>query len=114
MFEHAAMAYYHGAEGFNCAQAVAKGLEKTAGEHGELIASLSKCGGGRAEGGVCGTLCAAKALVPDAQAYQDLVNNFSAQAGSTICKEIRKLKRLTCKECVGLSAQLIQTGKPLQ
>jgi len=103
--EHAAVKHYHGPERYNCAQAVAKGLERTPGENAGLVAAMAKCGGGRAEGGLCGALFAARELLSTDAAREQVSVEFERQAGFRTCREIRKLHKLACKECVNVAAQ---------
>ena len=103
-----AKALYHGVEKFNCAQAVLKAFEKEHGVSESDIQTASKAGGGRAEDGLCGALHSARKLVSGGAELERLEGAFEAQTGALKCREIRKLGRLNCKECVALSAKLVQ------
>ncbi len=98
---------YHGAEKYNCTQAVLATFQAESGMTDEEIQSYSKTGGGRAEGGVCGALHAAKALLGDSPDLAALQGRFTQRGGSQKCREIRKNGSLPCKSCVGLAAEFI-------
>jgi len=97
--------YFHGKEKYNCAQAVLKYFQDDLNVTTEEIDSFSKCGGGRAEGGICGALYAVHRLVHDPELIKEIDDYFLSQAGSTQCKEIRNLKRVTCAASVDLAAE---------
>ena len=99
---------FHGVEKLNCAQAVLKAFEKEHGVSEREIQAASKNGGGRAQNGLCGALHSARSLVNGVEEQERLEGAFEAQAGALKCREIRELRRLSCKECVGLSAELVQ------
>jgi hypothetical protein len=88
----------------NCAQAVFAAF----GDHGEgALERYSGLGGGRAEGGVCGALYAAKALVREPAAQARVERAFVAAAGSPSCRDIRALKQLSCHDCVATACRLV-------
>jgi hypothetical protein len=103
-----ARAHFHGAERLNCAQAVMKTFQTETLLSEADLGAASSAGGGRAEGGLCGALHAARFLLVDSEALPALENEFETQAGARHCREIRQLGRLSCRECVGLSAKLVQ------
>ncbi len=72
-----------------------------------MIDSYSAYGGGRAEDGLCGALYAAKTLLNDPEKTELLKKEFSVKAGSVKCREIMKLKKLPCADCVDLAAQIV-------
>lgn len=96
--------YYHGSEGYNCAQAVAAAWQDR-NERGDLslLEKLRSCGGGRAPGGICGALHAAHTILRDQGSREEGDRLFLAEAGSLSCKEIRALGRLSCAGCVALA-----------
>lgn len=98
---------FRGRERLNCAQAVLTAFQSTSGMADESIRIAGSLGAGRAEGAVCGALHAAKMLLDDPAVLQSIERDFAAKAGSLLCKQIRKLKELSCRDCVGLSAQLL-------
>jgi hypothetical protein len=100
---------YHGEEKLNCAQAVLKAFQPERAVTDKQIAAAKGAGGGRAPGGVCGALWAVQQLLlnrPDT--FASVEQAFEERAGSLACKEIRKLKRLPCRECVGVCAELLE------
>ncbi len=98
--------YFHGKEGFNCAQSVIKAFENVCGLSPELVEEFKSSGAGRAEGGLCGALFAAKAICSDKDT-SEFEKVFSEKAGDYRCRRIRVLKKISCKECVKQAAELI-------
>jgi hypothetical protein len=91
-------------ERLNCAQAVFAAF----GDHGEGARErYAGLGGGRAEGGVCGALYAAKSLVREPAAQTRVERAFVAAAGSPSCRDIRALKQLSCHNCVATACRLV-------
>jgi hypothetical protein len=105
--EDFAKSKYHGPEGYNCAQAVMAAFQDEFGLNDQDIASLKSAGGGRAEGGICGASYAAKALVKNPDFHAEIDKAFTAEGGSTACRQIRENGKMPCKECVGLAARLV-------
>ncbi len=91
----------------NCAQAVAEGWRRATGRDGHLVDELTSCGGGRAPGGLCGALHAAHAISQDTHVIEGMNERFSDAIGALNCREIRKLGRASCEECVALAAELL-------
>ncbi len=102
-----AVQYFHGKEGYNCAQSVLKGFQTSHNVPQETIDDFKAFGGGRAEGGLCGALFAAKTLANDPAKAEKIEAEFAKIAGSLKCKEIRKIAKLSCKECVFTAAKLL-------
>jgi hypothetical protein len=109
MARKAAEEYYHGKEGYNCAQAVLKAFQDSHKIAESEIADYKSAGGGRSVGGLCGALFAAKRIVGE-EAFDEISKNFECQAGSLKCTEIRKAGLLSCKGCVGTAAELVQNN----
>lgn len=93
----------------NCAKSILEAFE-------ELDEKTSKeigHGGGSAPSGECGAAYAAKYILnkhnPDK--LTDFEERFKQLAGSTKCKEIRKLRKLSCVGCVEKSAELLSELK---
>lgn len=101
-------------EKINCAQSVLRGFQESFQVPEETIAEAKKWGGGRADGGLCGALHSACQLAADDCTRQALHERFLASAGSDRCREIRKLGRLSCGECVALAATVLQEETPLK
>jgi len=113
-----AVSFFRGHERHNCAQAVLKAYASLAGVDQGCVERFSRLGGGRAPGGECGALFAAKSMLADQSACQTLHDTFVQAAGSAACREIRQLGRLSCRQCVenaadGVFAQL-REGRVLQ
>ena len=107
-----ALAYFRGEHGYNCAQAVLKAFTPAAGLDESCLACFAQCGSGRAPGGECGALVAAKALFADPTAKQDVERAFIATAQSTKCREIRKARTISCERCVQTAADAVFVQLP--
>lgn len=99
---------YHGKEGYNCAQAILKTFQQEFKVAESTIIEASEKGRGRAEGGKCGALYAALELAKTKEQQHKLNYAFMTNGASLSCKEIRKARKMTCKECVRLAAKEIQ------
>lgn len=92
----------------NCAQAVAYawGNKYPGGRGVEEV--FAGCGGGKAPEGLCGAVHAS-CLLADGSEVASIKREFAEKSdGLLSCKEIRKLNKLTCNECVGLAAELLE------
>jgi len=107
-FAETALRYFDGPEGYNCAQAIATAFAAEFNVPPERIAAYAASGNGRAEGGRCGALHAARQLLGDAPAAEAVEQRFVQAAGSAKCREIRRGKRLTCAGCVEAVARLLE------
>lgn len=105
--EELAKSKFHGAEQYNCTQAVLAAFQEESGMTDADIASYGNTGGGRAEGGICGGLHAVKVLLQNSPAIPEIESALKTAAGSMLCREIRKLGQLHCRHCVGLAARLV-------
>jgi hypothetical protein len=76
-----------------------------------MIDSYSAYGGGRAEDGLCGALYAAKTQINDPKKTGLLNKEFLKKTGSVKCREIMKLKKLPCADCVDLAAKIVDEAK---
>jgi hypothetical protein len=107
--------YFHlGWHRYNCAQSVSKYFQEKFNLPEELIRSYKDKGHGEAPEGVCGSFFAARELLKNPEDIAYLEKKFIEAAGSIKCKEIRKLKKVTCKETVDLAADtldMIQDNK---
>jgi len=94
-----------GHERLNCAEAILAAF----GEMDEADKEKLCRAGGRSPDGECGAICAAKSIL--AKTNLDLVkemeDEFINLAGSTKCREIRKLRKLSCVGAVEKSAELL-------
>jgi len=102
-----AVKYFHGKERYNCAQAVLRGFQESHNATQEKIDEFKAFGGGRAQGGLCGALFAAKTLAKDSTDAERIEAEFVELAGALKCREIRKIAKLSCKECVFTAASLL-------
>ena len=101
-----AAALYRGKERYNCAQAVLKTFQEEAGVPDSVIKAARRWGSGRVEGGMCGALYAVRALIDDPEVRAKVEREFARVAGSTRCRQIRGMSRISCRECVSLAAGL--------
>jgi hypothetical protein len=62
---------------------------------------------GRAEGGVCGALFAARQLIQDETCIEKMNTDFALKGGGFKCRSIRKNRLLSCRQCVMLAAENI-------
>ena len=99
-----ATAHFRGPDRNNCAQAVLKAYASHAGVAQGCVERFSQFGSGRAPGGECGALFAAKCLLEDESARRSLEEAFILAAGSAQCRQIRKLRQLSCRQCVQVAA----------
>jgi hypothetical protein len=102
-----AIEYFHGAERDNCAQAVHRSLNKFNRDQAHTICELAGAGGGRAPGGLCGALYAAKQVLPEDR-KAELRAYFEKHAGAVHCREIRRASRMSCRECVAAAAGYVE------
>ena len=107
MTQRKASDYFHKEDAYNCAQAILKNFQSKYSISQETIDSYSAYGGGRAEDGLCGALYAAKNLLNDPEKTELLGKEFLKKAGSVKCREILKLKKLPCSDCVDLAARIM-------
>ncbi len=103
--------YFHGEEGFNCAQAVLKTFQNEYELTDELILEHKKSGGGRVEGNICGALHAATLLETAEESRERFHQAFVEAAGSVTCRDIRKLGQLSCRSCSGFAAELVDNHR---
>lgn len=92
----------------NCAQAVAASWATHTGQDAHLIDELATCGSGRAPEGLCGALHAALRLVPAHKNSELLAGFCQASGGHATCRDIRTSRSLSCLDCVGQAAGLVQ------
>ena len=102
-----AKSLFHGPEMYNCAQAVLKAFQGTYDVTPEMVILNSRFGGGRAEQGICGALYAAESLIVDTERRAMLRERFRAAAGAIECRSIRRVRKVSCRECVAIAAELL-------
>ena len=100
--------FFHGEKRDNCAQSVVRAFADVFDLQEKDIQAHAHNGGGRAAGGVCGALVAACSLLPDRT--EELTGDFSVQAGSALCREIRSAKTVSCRRCVEIAAGLVDNA----
>lgn len=91
--------------GHNCAQAVAnkyKDLYKDS----NIVESYSPYVGGRAPGGLCGALFAAKEALP--QFADKIEEEFIAACGAATCRKIKTESGTPCTVCVDTADKLVE------
>ncbi|MHB9139575.1 MAG: C-GCAxxG-C-C family (seleno)protein [Victivallaceae bacterium] len=95
---------FHGAENYNCAQAVLKFMDEQVTVSSELLEQFKQFGGGRAPAGICGALYAASYILKNEKLTGELEKLFEDTACSKCCREIKTAGRLSCAGCVDLAA----------
>lgn len=98
--------YFQGEEKFNCAQAVLKIMEERHPDAVKRIPEFQAYGGGRAPKGLCGALFSALELT-DESGHDELRECFKAEAGAENCRDIRGLKKFSCRDCVEKASRLL-------
>ena len=94
------------ADGHNCCQAVLLAFRDRCQIGADRLAAARQAGTGRAPGGRCGALHAALDLLEPAH-HAEVEAAFARRTGATACREIRRLRRASCRECVGEAARLV-------
>ena len=108
--------HYIGRDGhkkMNCAQAVMAAFHDDFGLEEELIEKMAACGGGRAEGGMCGAYYAARLMLEKdhKDKLDEFEKHFAETAKSTKCTEIKSSKTLSCVGCVEKAAEYLHSLK---
>lgn len=99
--------YFHGEDGYNCAQAVLKAFQPESGMPELVIRSATVAGGGRAKGGTCGALYAAQIVLGEGQHSAQVANEFLTAFGSTLCSDIKQSEG-GCRHFVGKTAEFTE------
>jgi hypothetical protein len=95
----------------NCAQAVIAGFKDKFSLKDELVATFASHGGGKAPEGYCGALYAARHILKESPGeIGKCTEAFIKAAGSTKCREIKSLKKLSCMGCVEMVAELLENS----
>lgn len=90
---------------YTCAQAVYAAYADTPSE--QEMMDMKHMSGGRAEGGECGALYAAKKILGKNK-YKELEESFKKEAGSISCKEIKSIHKTPCEKCVSIACDQIE------
>lgn len=99
--------YFHGEDGYNCAQAVLKAFQPESGMSELVIRSATVAGGGRANGGTCGALYAAKIILGEGVPFAQVTNAFLTAFDSTLCCDIKQ-SECGCRHFVGKTAEFTE------
>lgn len=99
-----------GHQRMNCAQSVLTVLEEI---DPVLFERARRYAGGMAPGGDCGAYHVAKAMLENCcpQKLSELDALFNDLAGSTTCRDIRKIGKLSCVGCVEKAAEFLHNSK---
>ena len=97
--------------GHNCAQAVANKY-KDLYKESDIVSSYAPYVGGRAPGGLCGALYAAKEAVPEYAV--EIEKEFIVICGASTCKKIKMETGTSCQVCVDTGDMLVEKYKELQ
>ena len=104
----AASDFFRTEEKLNCAQAVLRYFDFPP----EKIEELREFGGGRAPGGLCGALHAARVVLNDEEKFSELCRKFGEKTrGALTCREIKGGSGFPCPACVNLAAALAEQLK---
>ena len=87
---------------YSCAQAVFAAFRKDPSE--EDMAFMKANSAGRAEGGICGALFAARMLVGESR-RREVDAFFEEHVGGTQCSRIKSEARTPCSQCVLFGAR---------
>ncbi len=100
--------FFHNKENkWNCCQAILKHFQKEAGLSDEEIEKMYRpCGGGKAEGGLCGALYAGEILTRQ-YGMPSIKNSFRSVAGGITCKELKGELKFPCVESIRLVEKLM-------
>lgn len=96
------------AYGHNCAQAVANKYKDYYSDK-DIVSSYAPYVGGRAPGGLCGALFAAKEAVPDHA--EEIENEFVRICGASTCRQIKAENKTPCQVCVDTADCLVEKFK---
>ena len=93
----------------NCAQAVAGGFAGRFPMAADETVGYRRAGRGRAPGRVCGAYYAADRMLTEHRPEDRtaLADRFRDEAGSVICRDIRRRRHLDCGGCVRLAAEFL-------
>ncbi len=92
----------------NCAQSVIHGWSQYSEKIKNGSLEVSDAGHGNADGGMCGALFAASEIA-GVEKRELVIQKFKEKSkGHTGCRSIRKSRSLSCVECVGTAASILQ------
>lgn len=92
----------------NCCEAVAYAFRDEIPLTAEELQSFSGYGGGRAPGGYCGAIYAAKYLLEKKGSPRaaEIDGIFTGLAGSPKCRDIKALRKVSCLACIEKAAEI--------
>ncbi len=95
----------------NCAVAIGTTFTKKCPLTEEILNTMKNMGHGKAPGKVCGAYYAAKKIISENRPHllKNLDQHFINNAGSTVCREIKK-NRFSCEKCVMAAAEFLNTN----
>lgn len=103
--------YYLGKNGkkLNCAQSVSRSYTEVCSFYHKELENHADCGAGQAPEGYCGALYAALHILEleGKDKKKECEGFFLSHAGALTCKEIRKLKKLSCLGCVEKAVEFL-------
>lgn len=103
---------FKGPEKYNCAQAILRGFEDVFDVTEDDVKAHKKLGFGRIDNGTCGAPYAAATLLDNPQDRASLRQRFQERVGTLRCKKIRKAKRISCEQCVRITAEILNDLRP--
>lgn len=100
----------NGCKKHNCAQAVIAGFKEKFSLDDGLVETFAAHGGGKAPEGCCGALYAVSNILKrnGSSEIDNCKEEFIKASGSTKCREIRAMKKLTCAGCVEKAAEILE------
>ena len=98
---------------YNCGQSVLYAFQPDGLTGPTDIEDCKACGSGRLPSGHCGAAWVARQLSPTPEMADAMEAEFVEAAGSSKCKEILALKRLSCEGCVRTAVNLIERYRQL-
>nr|WP_320133423.1 hypothetical protein [uncultured Holophaga sp.] len=106
MRQRAEAQFHNTPQDLNCAQAVLAAYQEASGDTRFDLESFRAHGGGRAPLGTCGAIHAACLILPEAELA--LKTAFFQEAGQLDCASLRMGGEISCRECVGIAAELLE------
>lgn len=102
--------FHHPEHKHNCAQAIANKWIALYYDP-EVVAKMQAFGGGRAEGGLCGALYAARQALPGKA--DDISAAFAAETGGdTTCKLLKQNGKVPCARCIDIADNILEQLAP--
>jgi len=98
----------------NCAEAIFKAFEPDEAKRPASDQEYRRLAKGRAPAGLCGAFHAASDILSRQrpELLTDLELIFMNGAGCTSCRTIRRHRHATCRDCVFLAAEFLDTAIP--